>query len=108
MSLENAIRYTPEGGTILVDSWRQDACVCVSVADNGIGIPPESLPHIFDRFYRVEKRDRVTRWLWTWSSNRQSDSRRTWWRNYRQSHVGKGSKFMISLPLMSNKVALAG
>lgn len=53
--IENAIRYTPEGGTIKVSGWKQESAVCISVEDTGIGIPQESLPHIFDRFYRVDK-----------------------------------------------------
>jgi len=107
--IENAIRYTPEGGTILVDSWRQDACVCVSVADNGIGIPPESLPHIFDRFYRVEKarsRDAGGSGLGLAIVKAIVDAHGG--EITVESNVGKGSKFLISLPLMSSKVALAG
>jgi two-component system sensor histidine kinase BaeS len=58
--LTNAIRYTPEGGTISVvieDKVldRNAVYTCVSVIDTGIGIPAEELDRLFDRFYRVEK-----------------------------------------------------
>ena len=54
----NAIKYTPNGGKILVKvAARPDGNeVFVEVKDNGIGIPEDCLPHIFDRFYRVEKK----------------------------------------------------
>ncbi|WP_284645689.1 sensor histidine kinase [Paenibacillus silviterrae] len=50
----NAVRYTPEGGRIDVHYSYQHGQVIVTVSDNGPGIPPESLPYIFKRFYRVE------------------------------------------------------
>lgn len=53
--IENAIRYTPEGGSISVSLTREGEDVAVRVADTGIGIPKQDLPHIFDRFYRVDK-----------------------------------------------------
>jgi signal transduction histidine kinase len=53
--LGNAVQYTPEGGTITISSCRVNGQVQVSVKDSGIGIPPEHLPHVFDRFYRVDK-----------------------------------------------------
>jgi two-component system phosphate regulon sensor histidine kinase PhoR len=53
--LDNALKYTPEGGQIRV-SWRADGeQVCLEVADTGIGIPEADLPRIFERFYRVDK-----------------------------------------------------
>lgn len=53
--LDNAVKYTPSGGVVkvLLDVYGGKARV--SVIDNGIGIPEEDLPHIFDRFYRVDK-----------------------------------------------------
>lgn len=53
--LENAIRYTPEGGKIEIRLTREDGAVTVQVVDNGCGIAEKELPLIFDRFYRPEK-----------------------------------------------------
>ena len=58
--LQNAIRYTPPGGTVAVRAERRPADVLVSVTNTGEGIPSDDLPHVFERFYRVEKsRDRA-------------------------------------------------
>jgi signal transduction histidine kinase len=57
--LNNALRYTPPGGTIVMTAARDGDGVSITVADSGTGIPPEELPRIWERFYRVEKgRDR--------------------------------------------------
>ena len=53
--LDNAIRHTPPGGRISVTVAPEPDCVAVEVRDTGMGIPAGDLPHIFDRFYRVEK-----------------------------------------------------
>lgn len=53
--LSNAIKYTPEGGAVEVFSSRVYNNLIISVIDNGIGIPEENLPRIFERFYRVDK-----------------------------------------------------
>jgi signal transduction histidine kinase len=59
--LSNAIRYTPHGGTITVAAVADDRDVAVSVRDTGIGIAPEHLPYIFERFFRVDRsRTRAT------------------------------------------------
>jgi heavy metal sensor kinase len=53
--LDNAVKYTPGGGAVEVRLGRQGDQVRVTVRDTGIGIPPEHLPRVFDRFYRVDK-----------------------------------------------------
>jgi signal transduction histidine kinase len=59
--LQNAIRYTPAGGRVSVKAERRPADVLVSVANSGEGIPADDLPHVFERFYRVDKsRDRAS------------------------------------------------
>jgi two-component system sensor histidine kinase BaeS len=51
----NALQYTPAGGKVTLGAHLNDGEVQVSVSDTGIGIPPEHLPHLFTRFYRVDK-----------------------------------------------------
>ncbi len=53
--LDNAVKYTPEGGTIRVRVWREGGQARVEVRDDGIGIPAADLPRVFERFYRVDK-----------------------------------------------------
>jgi two-component system sensor histidine kinase BaeS len=59
--LQNAVRYTPAGGTVGIAAKRAANDVVVRVTNSGPGIPPEDLPRVWERFYRVEKsRDRAT------------------------------------------------
>ncbi|MEV3893454.1 HAMP domain-containing sensor histidine kinase [Streptomyces anulatus] len=56
--VSNAVRHTPEGGRVTLRAYAHeegDGTVLVEVADTGSGIPPEDLPHVFDRFWRAEK-----------------------------------------------------
>jgi signal transduction histidine kinase len=53
--VDNAIKYTPAGGLVGVKVYASNGRAMLEVNDNGVGIPAEALPHIFERFYRVDK-----------------------------------------------------
>lgn len=55
--LSNAVKYTPPGGCITVSLRSEGDSIRLAVKDTGQGIPPEDIPHIFDRFYRVQSAD---------------------------------------------------
>ena len=50
----NAIKFTPPGGTISVHTWAADGQIVLEVSDTGIGIPPEKIDHVFERFYQAD------------------------------------------------------
>ena len=98
--IANAVRYTDSGGTIRIRSRREGGNVRISIEDTGIGIPPESLPLIFDRFYRADparSRDRggsglglsLARWIAEAHGGTITA----------ESTVGRGSTFTVTLPL---------
>lgn len=53
--VDNAVKYTPDRGHIRVDVASQEGRIVIAVRDDGVGIPPEDLPRIFERFYRVDR-----------------------------------------------------
>ena len=52
--LDNAVKFTPQGGTVTIQLAKRDRCVELTVSDTGAGIPSEHLPHVFKRFYRAD------------------------------------------------------
>jgi signal transduction histidine kinase len=52
--LSNAINYSPEGGKVAVTAKGSDQVIEIKVSDEGVGIPPEEVPKIFEKFYRVK------------------------------------------------------
>ena len=53
--LDNAVKYSREGGRIVIRMMARDGELVLSVADEGVGIPAEDLPRIFERFYRADR-----------------------------------------------------
>src|SRR5205823_14876905 len=100
----NAVKYTPAGGRVGISLFEAAASVCLTVRDTGMGIPPEHLPHVFDRFYRVDSgrsRDSggtglglsIVRWVVEAHGGTV----------HAESEIGKGSTFRVRLPLSSGQ-----
>lgn len=53
--LHNAIKFSPQGGTVRVRTWAEGETVYIAVSDEGVGIPPDKLERIFERFYQVSQ-----------------------------------------------------
>ncbi len=101
--IENGIKYTPENGTVTVALRSSSDDVVIEVADTGIGIASEDLPHVFDRFWRSDKvRSRemggtglglsIAKWI----VGKSGGSIQV------ESAVGHGSKFEVRLPKLQN------
>lgn len=99
--LNNAVKFNRNGGQVRVDALRpDDATVCISVSDNGIGIPSEHLSRIFERFYRVDKvRSREVGGTGLGLSIVKHVADRMGGTIKVESQVGKGSTFTIILPV---------
>jgi signal transduction histidine kinase len=107
--LDNAVKYTNAGGRIRFDLSAADGCAEVTVADTGVGITPEELPYIFDRFWRADKvRSRsmggvglglsIARWIVERHRGKISV----------RSEAGRGSQFVTRLPLARETAARSG
>jgi signal transduction histidine kinase len=98
--LQNALRHTPAGGTITLSARQTDAAIRITIQDSGAGIPPEDLPHIFDRFYRGDN----NRFRQYHGSGLGLSISRTIIEAHHgcikaESHPGQGTTFIIDLPL---------
>jgi heavy metal sensor kinase len=102
--LDNAIKFSPDGGRIHMTVASEDGSAKLLVADEGIGIPPEALPHVFERFYRAEpsRSKRIpgvglglalARWIVEKHRGRITV----------ESTPGKGTHFTVWLPLYSTE-----
>ena len=98
--IDNAVKYTPRGGSVKVSLEKSKDCVLVSVSDTGIGIAKTDAPHIFDRFWRADKaRSReeggaglglsIAKWIVEMHHGSIAV----------ESEVGKGSTFHVRVPL---------
>ena len=102
--VSNAIKYTPEGGKIDIVSGIMINDAFIKVTDNGIGIPKENIPRLFERFYRVDKarsRDTGGTGLGLAISKQLADN--LGGEITINSDVGKGTEVLITLPVKGNQ-----
>lgn len=97
--LSNAVKFSPHGGTITVGAQREGAHVMVWVADQGVGIPPEALPKLFGKFFRVDNTEARSiggtgLGLALVKDIIEAHGGRVWV----ESEPGKGSTFFFTLP----------
>lgn len=99
--LDNAIRYTPSGGIVSISLVRKEENAVVAIRDSGIGISEEHIPHIFERFYRVDKaRSRAEGGIGLGLSICQHIAKVHGGRIEIESRVRQGSTFSVFLPIL--------
>ncbi|AYF92024.1 cell wall metabolism sensor histidine kinase WalK [Apilactobacillus bombintestini] len=97
--MNNAIKYSPDGGVIVCSLYKTKNNVILSVRDQGLGIPRSSIPHIFDRFYRVDKaRSRAQGGTGLGLAISKEVIQALGGRIWVESTENRGSTFYISLP----------
>jgi len=100
--LDNAIKYTPDGGAVALAVRAKDSKAVLEVADTGIGIPAPALPRVFERFFRVDKaRSRDQGGAGLGLSIVQSICAAHQGRVEARSTPGQGSRFRVELPLVT-------
>jgi heavy metal sensor kinase len=98
--IDNSIKYTQVGGSINVRIVREGKSAVLEVSDNGLGIPPQALPHVFERFYRADKaRSRATGGAGLGLSIVKAISAAHQGEIKVSSQEGLGSTFRVELPL---------
>jgi heavy metal sensor kinase len=101
--IDNAVKYTSQGGKITLRTYKEDKNIMISVSDTGIGISGDDIPHIFERFYRVDKESSrklggtglglaITQWIINAHSGKISV----------KSTLGSGSDFIVAFPKTSD------
>ena len=103
--LENAIKYTIEGGKIMIDVENDGNNLTISIADNGIGIPNEQQKNVFNKFFRAsnaikQETDGSGLGLFIAKSIVEKNGGRIWF----ESSEGQGSTFYFTLPLQNQNV----
>jgi histidine kinase len=98
--VDNAAKYSPDGGRVTLSAITESGELLIRVEDRGPGIPDEHLPHIFERFYRVDKaRTRKQGGAGLGLSIAQTIAQAHGGRIEVESHVGEGTKMSLHLPL---------
>ncbi len=96
--LDNTIQHTGSGGRVALHAEAEDGMVMISVADTGQGIPSESLPHVFDRFYRVDKARTRKGGAGLGLSLVRRIAEAHGGHVFVKSHLGQGTTFTVRLP----------
>jgi two-component system, OmpR family, sensor histidine kinase VicK len=104
--VDNSAKYSPSGGLISLSSWSDRRELHIQVSDRGPGIPEADLPHVFDRFYRVDKvRGRKQGGAGLGLSIAKTTAEAHGGRIEATSHVGQGTRMTIHLPLFEASAA---
>jgi heavy metal sensor kinase len=107
--LDNAIKYTPEGGRVEVTTQCQNGTARLIVSDTGIGIPSEHIPHVFERFYRVDPaRSRDAGGIGLGLSICRVIAEGHGGTIRLESREGNGTKVVVNLPLMPSDAPANG
>jgi PAS domain S-box-containing protein len=102
--VENAIKYTPNGGQVLVRVRATKADLTFEIRDNGIGIAPSDLSHLFEKFYRGKQREaRSQHGTGLGLAIVRSIAERHGGRVWVESELGKGSSFFLRVPIFQSK-----
>ena len=97
--LENALKYTPSGGRVLLKAHEEDDQIIMSVSDTGPGIPPGDLPYLFDKFFRASNVPEEARGTGLGLSIVKSIVEQHNGRIWAESELGKGATFTVVLPI---------
>jgi len=99
--VENAIKYTPSGGKVNLRARSSDSHVTFEIRDNGIGIAPTDLKHLFEKFYRGKAREaRTQHGTGLGLAIVRSIAERHGGKVWVESEQGKGSAFFLQVPLV--------
>jgi len=102
--VENAIKYTPNGGQVTVRIRAAQTDLVFEVQDNGIGIAPSDLPRLFEKFYRGKQREaRSQHGTGLGLAIVRSIAERHGGKVWVESELGKGSTFFLQVPLVQPK-----
>jgi signal transduction histidine kinase len=98
--LDNALKFTPRGGTITVEAGKQDDAVWIGVTDTGVGIAPDELPHVFQQFYRgAESRPPEKRGMGLGLTICREIISAHGGKIWVESEAGHGARFTFTLPI---------